>query len=168
MTLPLHYVICPVCGPGHGTVWPPPPGEYVSICKRCLGLGRVWAPGAPSYGCNETLGDRIPGEIVVLGTGVVGRVLWHMPRPEPKVRAETTFLSIITPRASAAEDFDDAPADIEIHRPIPFPSELGVADVRLSKMVARASAGDQHGTDENDPVLRAQAHRLPLFNPETT
>lgn len=139
---------CPDCGgtgkraPNARAIWP--------LCARCSGVGRTWIPGAPSFGCDVTLADRDPGEIVTLGNDDRGRILWHMPRKTKKVRPETTFVGLIGM-------FDD----IESHTPTAYPSSIGVASVDVSRRTVDhdAHAGERE-IDYNDPVHRQIAGRL--------
>lgn len=133
------YVPCSTCG-GSGCVAIQIANFYDSgRCHRCDGLGRKWAPGAPSYGCTTTLADRYPGEIVTLGTGERAKILWHMPRKKPKQKPESTFVDLL-------EEFTDA----ETYRPIEYPSCVGIAEVivaRVSEQTAKVARGD-----DGDPL----------------
>lgn len=136
------YAPCPRCR-GDG-------GHHTTLgwdrCAACDGLGRAWAPGAPAYGSEVTLADRVPGEIVTLGTGQQARILWHMPRGEP----ETTFLGLIEPFT-----------DIESDRPVPYPSCIGVASVDVSRAAGDTKSHDRsRSIDYDDPVRRQVAGRL--------
>ena len=119
-------------------------------CKSCDGTGRMWAPGAPSYGCSAVLGDTIPGEIVTLGNGQQVRVLWHMPRRTKNVRPEMTFVGEIEPFT-----------EIESHRPVPCPSCVGVRSVDVSRAVVEdVSHANERSVDYGDPMHRRIAGRL--------
>lgn len=119
-------------------------------CAECDGLGTSWAQGAPSYGCKTTLGDTTPGEIITLGNGDQGRVLWHMPRRTKKIRPEITFLGLIEPFT-----------ELETHTPIRYPSCVGVSSVDVSKNTADDSAhANERNVDLSDPVQRTIAGRL--------
>lgn len=140
------YVICPTCS-GDG-------GAFGAIdwdrCKPCDGLGRVWGPGAPAYGCDTTLGDAGTGEIVTLGNGEQGRVLWHCPRRKKKIRPETTFLGMIEPFT-----------EIESYTPTPYPSCVGVRTVDQTRATIDDNDHEnERGVDLNDPVQRDVAGRL--------
>jgi hypothetical protein len=115
-------------------------------CLPCDGIGRAWAPGAPAYDCTIILADRVPGEIVTLGTGEQARILWHMPREDP----DTTFLGFIEPFT-----------DIESHRPMAYPSCIGVRSVDVSRASGDKKSHDRsRSLDLGDPVHRQVAGRL--------
>ena len=137
------HVRCPDCaGVGYD--------DRGDTCARCGRIGRAWAPGAPSYGCDQSLADRDPGEVVTLGNGDRGKILWHMPRKTKKVRPETTFMGLL-----------DEFTDVESHRPIGYPSCIGVASVEFSRQPAdRKSHDGERSVDYNDPVHRNIAGRL--------
>jgi hypothetical protein len=119
-------------------------------CWSCDGLGRQWAPGAPAYGCEIALADRVPGEIVTLGNGQRAKIQWHMPRKTKKVRPETTFLSLI------AEFTDEEGQDR-----VPYPSCIGVLSVDLVRATIDHGAHDgERAEDLTDPVHRAAAGLL--------
>lgn len=137
------YVQCPSCG-GYGHR----PPDFWESCADCKQTGRVWAPGAPLYGCAETLADRVPGEIVTLGNGDRGKILWHLPwranyaSKSKKVAKTGTFLGLI-------EEFTGN----ESHRPVYYPSCVGVLSVDVARMIGDTS--DHSGEeDEIDPVHR--------------
>lgn len=141
-------VLCALCaGTGKSA---PTPASLWPLCSRCAGVGRTWVAGAPSFDCKLTLADREPGEVVTLGNGDRGRILWHMPRKAKKVRPQTTFLGLIG-------EFDE----IESYDPISYPSCVGVATVDVSRAVVDrdAHAGERE-LDYNDPVHRTVAGRL--------
>jgi len=126
------------------------PGDPWTTCATCGQLGRVWAAGAPGYGCSSTLADRDPGEIVTLGNGERARILWHMPRRRKKVVPQFTFLGMI----------DDI-TDIESYSPIGYPSCIGVLSVDLSRMkVEDESHEREKSIDYNDPIHRQVSGRL--------
>lgn len=132
---------CPAC---RGFCYVGPPGEpALERCAPCDGIGRVWGPGAPTFGCPTNLGERTPGEVVTLGTGIRARVLWQMPKREKigKVWREpdTTFLGLI-------DEFDDH----ESTTPRPYPSKLGVTSIEVSK--APTGEDDGSGGKHVDPV----------------
>lgn len=137
---------CPPCR-GFGYVAAAPGEPAILRCKTCDGLGRTWAPGAPSFGCPTNLGERTPGEIVTTATGIRARVLWQMPKREKigKVWREpdTTFLGLI-------DDFDDH----ESTRPTPYPARLGVTSIEFAKVASNEDdgAGGKH-VDPVDPVF---------------
>ena len=137
------YVTCPACrGVSHD--------DDGNSCTSCRRIGRVFAPGAPGYGCSQTLADRDPGEVVTLGNGDRGKILWHMPRKTKKVRPHTTFMGLLG-------EFTDT----ESHRPIAYPSCVGVASVEVSKVVVDRDAHDREKSiDYNDPIHRHVAGRL--------
>ena len=142
-------VQCPVC---HGGCYiHPAPAPHAWLrCAACDGIGTTWAAGAPAFDCSTTLADRDPGEVVTLGNGDRGRILWHMPRRTRKQRPDTTFLGL----------FDDF-TDRETHDPIPYPSCVGVLTVDVTRARADddAHAGER-GVDYNDPVHRTVAGGL--------
>lgn len=118
-------------------------------CARCDGLGRQWAPGAPAYGCVETLADRDPGEIVTLGTGQRAKILWHMPRKAKKVKPDATFLGLI------------GEFDVESDMPIGYPSAVGVRSVEFSRRTNNHDAhGGERAEDYSDPLQGHAAGRL--------
>lgn len=138
---------CPLCrGSGVSTgprsLWP--------LCASCGGIGRTWLPDAPDFGCRTTLADRDPGEVVTLGNGDQGKILWHMPRKTKKVRPHTTFLGLFG-------EFDGS----ESHNPVAYPSCVGVASVDVSRTIVDhdAHAGERD-VDINDPVHRTVAGML--------
>lgn len=142
------HVPCPTCHGENG--WFSSSSLRWVRCSLCEGLGRWWAPGAPEFGCSITLADRDPGEIVTLGNGDRGRILWHMPRKSKKVRPETTFLGLL-------DEFTDR----EDHRPILYPSCVGVASVDVSRATIDHDAHDhEKAIDYTDPVHRQIAGRL--------
>lgn len=119
--------------------------ETGSSCSVCDRTGRQWAPGAPLYGCESTIADRVAGEIVTIGTGERARILWHQ-----KVSPQTTFLAMI-------DDFTDA----EGHAMVPYPSCIGVASVDVSRVnVDRDNHENDRSVDDNDPMQRRLAGRL--------
>ncbi len=140
------YGHCPACRGAGGAFY-----RYGwARCAGCDGIGRAFIAGAPAFGCSITLADRDPGEIVTLGNGDRGRILWHMPRKTKKVRPETTFIGMV-------REFDDA----EDHTPIPYPSSVGVASVDVARVAAdRESHAGERDVDLNDPVHRQLAGRL--------
>lgn len=137
------FVPCPACrGIGYHAG-----GETCASCQR---IGRVWAAGAPSYSCAATLADRDPGEIVTLGNGDHGKILWHMPRKRKKVRPETTFMGLI-----------DEFTGIESYKPVAYPSCVGVLSVDFTRGPVDREAHDrERDIDYNDPVHRQVAGRL--------
>lgn len=140
------YIDCPACHGAGGF----PTTLWWARCAACDGIGRAWAPGAPSYGHETTLADRTPGEVVTLGNGERGRVLWHMPRRTKKVTPETTFLGMIEPFT-----------DLESPLPVPYPSCVGVLSVDVSRTAGDDNAHDRsRSVDLGDPVHRQIAGRL--------
>ncbi len=139
------YVTCPDCN-GAG-------GRYAAPWDRCVpcgGIGRTWTPGAPAFGCVIKLADRDPGEIVTLGNGDRGRILWHMPRRKKKVVPETTFLGLL-------DEFTDR----ESYTPTMYPACVGVSTVDESRRVVDLESHDRdREIDYNDPVQRTVAGRL--------
>lgn len=84
----------------------------------------------------------MPGEIVTLGNGDRGRLLWHSPRKNPT----TSYLALIG-------DFDDA----EDKNPTAYPSCVGVSSVGVPRM--RGSDDDHRGdrgVDDMDPMQRGR------------
>lgn len=136
-------IVCPACRGAGGswvtTLW--------TRCRPCDGVGFTWAPGAPRYGLPSVLSDTTPGEVVTIGTGEQARVLWHQPRKTKKVTPDTTFLGMIDPFT-----------EVESHRPVPYPSCVGVlsVDVSRAKVDSDPHAGEKTG-DRNDPVQRTVA-----------
>ncbi len=119
-------------------------------CAACDGIGTAWGIGAPAFGCLTTLADRDPGEVVTLGNGDRGRILWHMPRKTKKRRPDTTFLGLI-------DDFTDR----ESSTPIAYPSVVGVLTVDESRTACDQDAhAGERGVDYNDPVHRTVAGGL--------
>ena len=142
------YAPCPSCRGVGG--WIHSASNRWLRCHTCDGIGRSWAPGAPSFGCDVTLADRDPGEVVTLGNGDRGKILWHMPRKSKKVRPETTFLGYI-------DEFTGA----ESHRPVAYPSCVGVLSVDIPRTPLDREVHDREKSlDLNDPVQRTAAGRL--------
>lgn len=142
------FIVCPTCAgigvvsPTHASLWP--------VCATCDGSGRTWAPGAPGYELEQTLADRVPGEVVTLGNGDMGKIAWHMPRKTNKVKPETTFLLEVDPFTGAEDS-----------RPVSYPSCVGVASVDVSRAkVEDVSHAGGRDLDLNDPVHRQIAGRL--------
>lgn len=139
------YVECARCA-GYGHLAP----DFWTSCSDCGQLGKLWAPGAPAFDCSITLADRYPGEIVTLGNGDHGRILWHMPRKSKKVNPECTFLGLI-------EEFSGT----ESYTPICYPSCVGVLSVDVPLVMADDKAHDrERDIDYNDPIHRQVAGRL--------
>lgn len=141
------YITCPDClGKGYtfsfsGKVaWP--------VCALCRGTCRRWAPGAPAYGCEITLADREPGEVVTLGNGQRAKILWHMPRRRRGQVPETTFLDILV-------DFTEQ----ETFVPVPYPSCVGVSSVDAARAVVDRDAHERE-TDAGDPLQRYRSDLL--------
>lgn len=121
--------------------------EVSGVCRACDGLGRVFAPGAPSFGCSVTLADRWPGEIVTLGNGDRVKILWHMPRKKPKQVPETTFLDILDPFT-----------ELESYRPVPYPSSIGVSAVDVSREPTDMKTHErERSVDISDPLRKRKA-----------
>lgn len=138
---PMH-ASCPRCqGSGRDaanmrSLWP--------VCGACDGIGYVFAPGAPGYGCQVRLGDRVPGEVVTLGNGDHGRVLRHCRSGTP-----TTWLGLIG-------EF----SGVESHTPVMYPSSAGVAEINVTKMAGdRRSHANRRAADPGDPLQRAKRGR---------
>lgn len=127
---PIH-VDCENCA-GHGRLRP-----NWTLCAKCDGLGYVFAPEAPTYGCKETLSDRRPGEIVELGNGDRGRILRHEKSPGNP----TTVVALIGL-------FDGAEAELGTH----FPSETGVRSVDPETWKPKTKADRRKSADPNDPL----------------
>lgn len=125
------YVLCAVCLAAGGWV----------RCVACDGLFRQWAPGAPAYGCQITLADREPGEIVTLGNGQRAKILWHLPYKRENGRPETTFLDILV-------EFYET----ETFIPIPYPSCIGVSSVETARFTL--GGGNGREVDAGDPLQR--------------
>ncbi len=136
------YVVCCMCdGRCHLASW--------DRCPACDGLGRQWAPGAPAYGCDTTLADREPGEIVTLGNGLRAKILWHMPcKRRGGDPPETTFLDILV-------EFYET----ETYFAVAYPSCIGVA---LFDAQRKAVDREDHAreVDVSDPLQR---HRKDLW-----
>jgi len=98
-------MFCPDCtGVGRNSADP------WSMCRRCDGVGHVWRPGGPLFGCKMVLGDQHVGEIVTVGTGERGRIT--------RVGERWTFVALI-------DDWTDTQDSV----PTVFPSETGVSSV---------------------------------------
>ncbi len=135
---------CPRCA-GAGYLHPPPAGVAWLRCPSCDGIGRAWAAGAPSYGCDLVLGKCHLGEIVTLGNGDRGRVLRHS-----KSNTPTTYLGLFG-------DFDG----LESHRPTGYPSCVGVASVSVLLGVGDTNVhATGRTTDEIDPMQRHRGQLL--------
>lgn len=138
---------CDACA-GAGAGWAPVILEWVR-CAACGGVGHAWLPGGPAFGCTLELGDRLPGEIVELGSGERGRVAWQSPRKEPRVRPVTTFVALI-------DDFTDE-ADAN---PIGVDARIGVRSVAAAGDTAAAKYVDlrdgEKDADAVDPIARRQ------------
>lgn len=153
------FVSCSSCA-GYGHL----PPDFWESCPDCGQLGRIWAPGAPLFGCTVTLADRFPGEIVTLGNGDHGRILWQMPRKTKKVSKKATVLSISPKKVTSEgmflgliEEFTST----ESCSPVPYPSCVGVASVDLIRVFADDKAHDrERDLDLSDPVHRQIAGRL--------
>lgn len=131
---------CPDCTGVGNTV-----GNPWKLCKRCGGLGSTWLAGGPAFGCRMTLGDRMVGEIVELGTGHRGRIMRH--HRWGKIGPKTTFVALINP-------FDDT-QDTE---PTGFPSEVGVASVAAASWARQDSAGEAKAREDHlDPLQKKKA-----------
>lgn len=135
------HVTCPWC---RGQGWIVAPPSWV-LCEPCDGIGRTWAPGAPSYGCKILLGSRNPGEIVILGNLDRGRLLWHSPRGNDKKRPpQVSYLGMI-------DDFD-----VQDHRPTSYPSCVGVSSVS----VPRSHQSDDHYGERSPEPLDPMQRRI--------
>lgn len=133
---PMH-VTCAACR-GTGTM-PPNQRSPWPLCAACDGCGFVFEPGAPGYGCELELGDRVPGEVVTLGNGDRGRVLRHCRNGTP-----TTWLGPI-----------GAFSGIESHRPVTYPSSAGVAEIHETRVrVDRRQRENKRAVDLGDPLQR--------------
>jgi hypothetical protein len=106
----------------------------------------VFESGGPSFGCTIVLGERTPGDLLLLGSGARALVSWHIPRVDP----ETTFVRLI-------DDFDDT----EHENPIPISSSMGVREViapnRWGPVDKKRRSDDGRGTkdaDLEDPMAR--------------
>ncbi len=96
------------------------------------------------------LADRIAGEVVELGNGDVGRVLWHSPRPKKKGdRPDTTYLGLI-------DDFDG----LESTDPTRYPSCVGVRSVSVSRAQGDGDHHGERGSDREDPLQRRESALL--------
>lgn len=108
-------------------------------CPTCDGTGHAFAPGAPGYGCELELGDRLPGEIVTLGNGDHGRVLRHCTSGTP-----TTWLGLIG-------EF----SGVESHMPTMYPSSAGVAEINAARTAGdRRTHARSRAADPGDPLQR--------------
>lgn len=136
---------CPRC---FGQGWRIAAPSWV-LCAGCDGIGKTWSPGAPSFGCSILLGSRVPGEIVTLGNGDRGKLLWHSPRGKDKKRPpETSYIGLI-------DEFDN-----EDHRPTAYPSCVGVSSVGIP----RGRGDDDHygdrSADVSDPMQQRRGNTL--------
>jgi hypothetical protein len=129
------HVHCSACA-GLGYLFP---AEGWQLCADCDGVGYVWAPGAPGYGCTRTLEGQARGSIVTLGNGERGRVV-----SGPKAQGVVRLLLI--------DDFTDA----EARYPTTYPSCVGVMGVGIPAM-----PGDERDhsrarrADPGDPMHRS-------------
>lgn len=136
---------CPPCA-GLGYLFP---ASGWLLCASCDGVGRTWAPGAPGYDCKIRLADREPGEIVQLGNGDRGRILWHSPRKNKRQKPDVTFIGLIG-------DFDDVESAI----PTKYPSCVGVISVGIQRLAGDADDhAHDHSEDLSDPLQRRR-HNL--------
>lgn len=122
-----------------------------SHCTKCDGMGHVPIAGAPGFGCEMTLADRVPGDIVIIGTGDRVRVQWHQPRKTPKQRPIDTFVGLFV---------DDFGGEKELTSPIPLPSSFGVTDIVSSRIAGDMSDGRG---DAVDPLARRARKRGALL-----
>lgn len=136
------YTTCEPCR-GVGVHMPIELGGLWVGCKLCEGVGRMFVPGAPAFGCKIILADRAPGEIVTLGNGDRARILWHQPRQAPKQRPETTFLGFI-------DDF----LGVEDYQPRPYPSTIGVSAVEDPRAIVANLHDRGRRVDLDDPLQK--------------
>lgn len=135
---PLH-MSCGACGGLGHDVYARAGASPWPLCRACGGVGYVFVPGAPAYGCELVLGDRVPGEVVTLGNGDHGRVLRHYRSGTP-----TTWLGLIG-------EF----SGIESHTPVAYPSSAGVAEINQARApVERHRRTAAHSVDPGDPLQR--------------
>lgn len=113
-------------------------------CTKCDGVGHAWKPGGPKFGCALTLGEREPGEIVILGSGERARIAWHSPKPAPKIAAQTTFVHL----------FDEFDEEYEHSNPIPVSSRIGVRSVATTKPHVDDDGTGHKNADIIDPLNR--------------
>jgi hypothetical protein len=119
-------------------------------CIACDGIGHTWKPGGPKFGCPLTLGEREPGEIVILGSGERARIAWHAPRPAGKVKATTTFVHL----------FDDFDEEYELPNPVPVSSGIGVRSVATTKPHVDDDGTGHKNVDIIDPLNRQRKGAL--------
>lgn len=120
--------------------------DYVTRCSACDGTGRTFAPGAPSFGCAQSLADRWPGEVVTLGNGERVKILWHMPRRKRDQVPETTFVDLLEPFS-----------ELESYRPLPYPSSVGVFSVDQSREPKDSKThARERSVDIGDPLQRQE------------
>lgn len=125
-------MVCPTCkGCGFNLE-----GE---TCQPCRRLGRVWLPGGPLFGCQMTLEDRNPGEIVTLGTGHRGRIVSQNENGSP-----TTQIALIG-------EFDGVEDTVSTS----FPSSVGVLSVSVDTYKREDVHGRSRGREDHlDPLQR--------------
>lgn len=136
--LPPGMRTCPTCK-GDGVC-----SDLWSRCKPCDGIGHVWKPGGPKFGCSLSLGEREPGEIVTLGSGERARIAWHIPKPTKKIPAVTTFVHL----------FDDFDEEYELPNPVPVSSVIGVRSVATTKPHVEDDGTGHKDADIIDPLNR--------------
>jgi len=121
---------CPPCG---GTGWTPVASSWPELCAACDGIGRCWIDGAPSFGCKMKLSQRKVGEVVELGNGDRGRIMWHA--------KGTTFVALIG-------DF----SGVEDDQPTSYPSATGVRSVTDPRWHKDDNDHGADRADESDPL----------------
>jgi hypothetical protein len=138
-------ISCPRC---LGQGWHTPPGTWV-LCSSCDGIGLVWAPGAPAFECKDSIGDHVAGEVVELGNGDVGRILWHSPRATKNQRPEVSYLGMI-------DEFDG----YESSSPTRYPSSVGVRSVRIHHSRGDDDHYGERVVDPDDPMQKRRGGAL--------
>lgn len=113
-----------------------------TLCPACDGLGRVYAAGAPRFGCAITLAGRPIGQVVTLGNGDVGRVVKHVATGSRPL----TYLRLICPIAG-----------VEHQVCTPYPSACGVSVFEAEHwQLTRAGRGrSARHADALDPMRTA-------------
>jgi hypothetical protein len=108
------------------------------ICRVCAGLGRVFIQGGPSFGCQYTLEDCKPGQIVTLGNGDRGRVMRKCNRGTP-----TTDIALIDPFL-----------DEQARETTRYPTITGVASMSAVLWLQDSSGGARGREDHLDPLQK--------------
>jgi hypothetical protein len=118
-------------------------------CPACKRLGRVWRPGAPLYGCNMTLEDRNPGEIVTLGNGDRGRIVAHRGFRVARGKRHYTGETPTTMIALIGEF-----SGVESKTATSYPSCVGVVSVSDPRWFYDSDSHADDREDATDPMRR--------------